>query len=228
MIEWPAPESLGRATTYSSGTALLRQEEPFHCLYWIEAGLIRVTTLTAGHHALLAVRRPGWLLGAVPAITGNELSVSATAWSDCSVRPLPLAKFHALRLTEPSVGLYVQRMLALEAEEQAQRAARLAGATVRQRLVHVLRDLLRYGGRRRGDGSVRLMLHMSVTELANLAATSREEASRLLSRFVQEGMLVRDREWIFAPAQSSLLLTQDKDAALCAQRPSSILEVSPH
>jgi CRP-like cAMP-binding protein len=203
---WPAPACLGRPRTYPPATALLRQDEPFHCLYLIEAGLVRITTHTGnGHHAFLAARRQGWLLGAVSAISGNSPLGSAVTWSECTLRSISIEAFQTLRRTDPEVGCWLQALLASEAEEQSRRTALLAGATVRERLEEVLRELLRYAGQRRSDGSVRLTAHVSVTELASLAATSREEASRLVSRFMSDGLLARDHDWLVAPARSRLL-----------------------
>lgn len=207
LTDWPLPESLGRSRTCTAGTMLLRQGEPFQCLYWIEAGLVRVSALKAGgQEVLLAVRRPGWLLGAVSAVTGNSPVGSAVTWTTCVVRPMPIGTFQNLRTTDLSVGGWVQRMLASEAEEQARRTAAMVGAPVRLRLERVLHELLRDAAHRRADGSRCLVAHVSVTELARLAVTSREEASRLISQFVREGLLARDRDWLVAPAGSPLLL----------------------
>jgi CRP/FNR family transcriptional regulator, cyclic AMP receptor protein len=196
---------MAASSLYPRGTTLFREGDTIRTVYLVLSGVISLRSFQNGHEQLVALRTPGWLLGAAQAVRGDTHMANAVAMTRCELSALDVHQFHRLRRTDADLRDRLQRMLADEVAEQFRRAAAAAGANCLARLQHMVSDLFHSNGQRRADGSVRLMLDLSVTDLANLVGVGREHLSRMLPRLAAENMLVRERGWFIAPAGSPLL-----------------------
>jgi CRP/FNR family transcriptional regulator, cyclic AMP receptor protein len=186
------------------GSRVFREGEPVRCVYFITHGVVKLVSSAAGREVLVATRTRGWILGAVAAILNKSHRSTAITMSECQLVPLPLTEFHESRYQQQDMSMWLHDMLAREVEEQLARSRDLVTANVRGRLEQLLGDLLMCSGRTRTDGSVKLTLSVTVTEIADLIGASREQVSRTISRLVKEGILRRHKNWFEFPSTSPI------------------------
>jgi CRP-like cAMP-binding protein len=196
---------MGPPSCYPKGTILFREGDPIRSVYLVLSGVMSLRSFQAGREVLVAVRTAGWLLGAASAIHGAAHLATAVAMTPCELRPMSDRDFGRFRRTDAEFRERLQEMLAEEVAEQFARAAAVAGGDCQARLEHLLASLFRASGQQRPDGSVRLTLDLSVTDLANLVGVGREYISRLLPKLSATGVLVRERDWFVATPDSRLL-----------------------
>jgi len=216
---WPCREYLESPHFFPRNARVFREGDPIRAVYFIKAGIVKIVSSVEGRDVLLALRTDYWPLGSVSATLGAPYTGSAITMTECQLCPVPVADFHRLRNTVPAVSIWFQHVLATELENQFHRTRQLATAGVTVKLEELLLRMLRLASRKRQDGSLRLDVQVSVTELADLVCASREHVSRVLTRLQARGIVVRDRDWIVAPAASPLtrLALQDRERPCVTQ-----------
>jgi CRP-like cAMP-binding protein len=202
---WPDDSVLGPCIGYPVGATVTRGGQPVRTLHFITSGVIRLTVARDGDDVFVAVRTPGWLLGAVPAILGVTHTTTGVALTDCELRPLSIAEFDHIRQANHAVGRWLQVMLAREVSEQLSRGAALVGAAGRARVEQLLVELFAAASVEREDGSRKLAFDLTVTDFANLVASGREPVSRIFTALAREAVIGRDRGWLVVPGRSPLL-----------------------
>jgi CRP-like cAMP-binding protein len=201
---WPADDLLGCAITFKKGAVIARAGSEVRTLYLIDRGVVGRFVPTGGREVLVGVRTAGWLLGAVPAITNGRYQATTTALTECVLRPLPIAAFRqAIRALD--LGVWLNEMLALDVHAHMRRAAAIGSRRLQALIEELLVELLVAAGRTMSDGSIRLTLQVSVTNVATLVDASRERTSRVLADLDAIGTLTRVGGWLTAPVKSSLI-----------------------
>jgi CRP-like cAMP-binding protein len=186
-------------------TPLFRAGSDVRAVLLIVSGVVGLTVGWPTEPHVVAVRTPGWLLGASTALTGGIHSTTAVALSACEVRRLTVEGFLNLRLHDAAFGAHLQEMLACEVADQLEAAVAFASGDSRKRLEYLIRILFKAFGASRADGSVQLRLPLSVTELAAMVGTGREWTSRILRDLAGARTMVRYRGWFILPKDSPWL-----------------------
>ena len=203
--QWPEERFMGPSVTYPKGSLIFRQGDVVQALYLIVAGVTSLCALHNGRDVLTAVRGPRSLLGVTAAIRGGRHPATSVTMTPCDLRILSVDDFHNLRKGNLAVGEWLQLILAEEAAEQLRRAVLLTAGDCRSRLEQLFGDLFRVSAEMRSDRSVRLTLDVSVTQVADLVAASRERVCRVLSAMAGEAVLIRKQGWFVAPPGSPLI-----------------------
>ncbi len=104
-------------------------------------------------------------------------------------------RFHAILERFPSVSLRLVRILAERLRLAHDKVEMLAGLSVEGRIASsLLRLARRFGEKRRSDTLIQLPL--SREDLAEMAGTTTESASRVASRLSRDGIIRTGRRWI--------------------------------
>ncbi|MFC6145868.1 Crp/Fnr family transcriptional regulator [Corynebacterium nasicanis] len=176
-------------------------------VHLLMSGRVRVTRDTAeGHEITVDIAGPGDVIGPLDTTPRTAVDSAWAMETTCSLflRAESLAeivsRFPALALS--LLRLQEERL----AQAREREVARTTG-TVEQRVAAALLALAEKFGRDRPDGSVLLEVRLRRDDIAGLASTTVESASRAMARMKREGWIDSGREWVSlidAPALSAL------------------------
>lgn len=178
---------------YPAGAVIIREGDRSAWVLVLLSGLVKITSVAVGgHEAVLAVRVPGDILGEMAVMDGRPRSASAVAVEPVSGLWLSATAFAEVLRAEPVVATVLLRIMAARLRYANERRTEFGDSTSAQRLAGLLVDLADRFGRRGRHGTV-IGLRVSQTDLAGLAATSREAVTRTLRAFREEGLLSTGR-----------------------------------
>ncbi|MBL1067745.1 Crp/Fnr family transcriptional regulator [Streptomyces sp. 7-21] len=179
----------GRVVRYPAGTVVIRQSDPSSHVLLIQRGRVKVTAVSAnGYVALLALRRPGDIVGESSALSGLPRSATVTALEACVCSALDRDGFLAYLQEYPSAHAKLSSLLVDRLRAGDRKTLELASLTVRERLAVLLLDLLRSHSRRTPQG-MELTVALSKQELAGSVGASREAVTRLLGEMRRKGIV---------------------------------------
>jgi CRP-like cAMP-binding protein len=200
-----------------AGSVLYEQGDDVHTVHLIEHGLVKLLRTTAGgRRMVVAIRSPGWVLGAGSALMGAPHAAIAETITAASVHSIDAAAFVRMCHTDVAAANTVARMLARECLDQLQQTATIVlGA--RQRLQRLL-ALLADGGTpdTDADGTVRMAVALKHREIAEAIWTSRETVTRLLQVLAADGVAMFRDGALVIPADSPLLAARLRSGARAA------------
>ena len=108
-LKWPDEGLLGPPFQVPRGTVLSRQGNAVGAVWLLISGVARLSIRRGDLDVLVAVRTPGWLLGAAPAFCGTCFTSTAVALTACEVALMSLDSLRAAR-TRPDVSVWLQDM----------------------------------------------------------------------------------------------------------------------
>ena len=188
----------GTRHSYPQGVSVVRQGEDVAAVSRIASGLAKcVSAGPDGSETIIALRGPGWLIGATNALLRTKSPVSVITASPCTVVTLTRQVFEGLigsDLDLPSSLLAVQ---AAEIEDLTTRYGELASGSSRARLIKILRILLSVDLHARpGPARVRLQIPVKEWELAQLVAITPAHLCRLFGALERDKVLRRNKGWL--------------------------------
>lgn len=185
-----------QALAWSEGDPLMMAGQTPGGVYLIMSGRVRVTRDTIdGEEITVDIAAPGDVLGPLDT---TPVPTPDSAWAmetTCAlflraetlgevVEKFPVLALALLRLQEQRLGAGREREVA-----QTTR-------TVEQRVAGVLLQLATRLGQVRPDGSVLLQVRLRRDDIAGLASTTVESASRAMAKMKREGLIDSGREWV--------------------------------
>ncbi|MDT0267698.1 Crp/Fnr family transcriptional regulator [Streptomyces sp. DSM 44915] len=192
---------LGPCVTYKPRTEIIRQHEPSSHVQLIVRGRLMVTTGSPnGYVALLALRRPGDVVGESAALTGQARSATVTTLEAAECVLVTREAFLEFLARHPSAHQKLSALLVHRIRAGDRRALELASMTVRERLAVLLLDLARSHSEPTERGLL-LTVPLSQQEMAGSIGASREAIVRLLAELRGTGVLVtaRRKVWLRRP-----------------------------
>ena len=194
---WRAVEGVKPAQRYRAGTELFGQASAVNETYLIEDGLIRLVRFgDRGQEVTVALRFPGWVLGAASVILRLPSPVTAITATECRLRPIPARLLLRLIETNVAISRYLLEMLSREVYEQIDRTIQLSQCTAQQRLEQLLWDLISQTESIETSRGIRLQFPLKQEEIAQLIAVTPSYLSRMLKRLEQQGLIQRRMGWI--------------------------------
>jgi CRP/FNR family transcriptional regulator len=203
-------ELLPPSQQYPVKRALFRQGAEVENLYFIETGLVKlVRSEENGSEMIVNVRNPGWLLGSAAAILGQRFPTTAVTLTPCLLRRLPVKDFHQLMKTNHDFSWYVHCVHSRDILEQTIRLSELGNLSARQRLEHLLWELISALDLRDPRQSERIQLPLKHSEIAQLIAVTPEHVSRVLKQMEAKKFVQRKKGWIIVPDPQKLYRPND-------------------
>ncbi|WP_344263722.1 Crp/Fnr family transcriptional regulator [Streptomyces sodiiphilus] len=180
---------LGRVVRYPARHHVISEYEPSTHVLLIRRGRMKVTTSAAnGYVVLLALRRPGDIVGESAALSGLCRSATVTTLEEAECVAVGRESFLSFLDTHPAAHTRLSGLLAERVRAGDQRALESAALSVRERLAVLLLELARRHSRPTDDG-VMLTVPLSKQELAGSVGASREAISRLLAELRDRGVV---------------------------------------
>ncbi|HWR53326.1 MAG TPA: Crp/Fnr family transcriptional regulator [Bryobacteraceae bacterium] len=165
-------------------------------LYIAATGKIKLLrTTAAGRNVVVEVITPGNFFGTVSALGSEEYSETAVAHTHCCVLTLAAADFQKVLRRYPGVALAALGIVAARLRELHDTVEKLSAHSAEQRIAATLLKLAEKIGEQR-DGTLVIQMPLSHQDLADMAGTTRETASRTLTRFRKAGLIRTGRHWI--------------------------------
>lgn len=184
-------EALGAALTsasFAQDEALFLQGDPCAALVCIQQGRVALRIHdSAGHSALVGLRREGDILG-LPALLGTDRhTVSAEALTETRACLIDAGAALALLDRSPSLRRALLRRMATELNELRTRQLLARMPSVRRRLLAVLLELRGPFGSAAPDGVLTVELPISRRDLASMVGATPETLSRVIAELTRDG-----------------------------------------
>jgi CRP/FNR family cyclic AMP-dependent transcriptional regulator len=166
--------------------------DPGDGCYRIEDGLVKVALVSPnGAERILAVLGRAALIGELAILDGQPRSATVTALRPTKLSFFPRAAFQTLADGEPLIYRHLTVLLAQRLRETNASIASASFLPLDGRIARILLDLAEAFGKDVGQG--RVLIHQKVTQgdVAAMAGIARENASRILNRFIRDRHLSR-------------------------------------
>jgi CRP-like cAMP-binding protein len=185
---------------YEAGSIVLREGDPGDTCYILQRGRARVTRQHAdGRTITLTNLGPGEIFGELAMFGGEVRSASVEALDDVQAVAILAGDLKRLLSEHPEIAVKLLAALGEKLREANARIARQSFQKVSSRVAGVLAELAETGSRhappagRRDGAPAEVVVHSTQADLAQLAGTSREAASRFLATLQRAGVVTTRR-----------------------------------
>jgi CRP-like cAMP-binding protein len=174
--------------SYHKGQLIFQQGSRISGLHCINKGKVKVSKVSAnGKEQIIRLAKEGDVLGYRSLMIGNTYSTAAVALTDCVICQVPRLDFLSIIKQNSQFSDSLTLLLAKSLGQAEERMLHTAYKSVRERLAEAL--LLLHEVFQPETNTV-FSIPVSRDDLAALASTAKETASRLLSEFRDEGLVV--------------------------------------
>lgn len=193
-----------RIRRYGIGEAIFHQHDSGEGLYLVARGAVRLFLRSDdGQELTIARFEPGEFFGELGAIDEEPRSATAVAAEPSDLLVLHRSDFLSYLRARPEAAVFCLRILARRLRQADAQLGDATFLTLPARLAKTLVELGRNYGKQLPDGSVRVTLRLTQTELASMVGGSRPTVNQLLQRFRRLG-------WINIEGRSLILLQEDR------------------
>ncbi|HEX3318063.1 MAG TPA: Crp/Fnr family transcriptional regulator [Solirubrobacteraceae bacterium] len=179
--------------SYSSGEVVFREGDESNTAYVVRTGHARaVRQHSDGRTLTLAQFGPGEVFGELAMFDSDRRSATIEAIEDLELLAILAGDMHRLMGEHPDIAVKLVRTLGRRLREANDRLTRQSFQTVQSRVATVLAELVRDA---RSEGAVEADVLITATqaEVAQLAGSSRESASRFLAVLERAGIISQGR-----------------------------------
>lgn len=199
------------ANHYSKGETIYRQSDSSTMLRVVVAGNVKLVSHTLeGEGVLLDMLQPGDFFGNPAADSRDVYNETAETQTSACILSIRIADFRNIMNEYASVAMSVLDITADRLNESRQRIRHLTTLPVKKRLAHILVTLSNKFGEKHSRGLL-IQLPLSRKDLADMAGTSAETASRVMSRFQDDGLITSGRQWVALKNKPKLLRISAED-----------------
>ena len=192
----PELEKIARVAVprrYPSGSIILREGDPGDTCYILQDGRARVTRQHAdGRTITLTNLGPGEIFGELAMFGGDVRSATVEAVDDVEAVAILAGDLKRMLNEHPEIAVKLLSALGEKLREANARIARQSFQKVSSRVAGVLVELAETGSRPDGVPH-EVVVHSTQSDLAQLAGTSREAASRFLATLQRAGVVTTRR-----------------------------------
>jgi CRP/FNR family cyclic AMP-dependent transcriptional regulator len=182
--------------SYPAGTIILREGDPGDTCYILRSGGARVVRQHADGRAItLTNLGPGEIFGELAMFDGEVRSATVEAIDDVQAIAILAGDLKRLLNDHPEIAVKLLGALAERLRETNARISRQSFQKVSSRVAGVLVELVETGTRagRAAPPAGEVVVRSTQADLAQLAGTSREAASRFLATLQRAGVLTTKR-----------------------------------
>ena len=179
--------------TYQAGEAIFREGDSGDTCYVIRKGAVKVsTTHSSGRAITLAELRSGEMFGELAMFRGETRSASVEAIEPTEAVALLAPDMQRLMRRHPDIAVKMLAELAERLRAANERVARQSFQTVAGRVATALLEQVEA---RQAEGAAEsdVLLEGTQSDIAQLAGTSRESASRFLATLERAGLVTTGR-----------------------------------
>jgi CRP-like cAMP-binding protein len=180
---------LGTRKTFSKGNVILMEDEIGSALFIIMDGKVKVSRLDeTGKEVILSILGPGEVFGEMSLLDGMKRSATVSALTDTEVFIIYRDDFLNLLNQHPQIAISLLKELTQRLRKADMQIKSLSLKDAEGRIGCVLMMLADDLGKMY-KGQVIVEGLPTQQDLANMAGTSRETVSRILSKFEKRGLI---------------------------------------
>lgn len=185
-----------RQQHYHASSRIYSVGEDARRLAIVAAGSVKVQRPTwDGRDVLLDFLVPGDHFGSLVELGDEVYPDTAIAHTECCILSTTSVEFAQMLTEYPSVAIDSLSIVAARLREAQSTIEHLSAYPVEQRLARALSHLVVKTGIER-DGATLINIPLSRQDLADMAGTTVETASRVMSEFKRDGLISSGRMWI--------------------------------
>lgn len=193
------------ANHYSKKETIYRQGDSATMLRVVVAGKVKLISHTLeGEGVLLDMLQPGDFFGNPTAGSRDVYNETAETQTSACILSIRISDFRDIMNEYPSVAMSVLDITAERLKQSRQRIRHLTTLPVKKRLAHILVTLANKFGEKHSRGLL-IQLPLSRKDLADMAGTSAETTSRIMSQFQEEDLITSGRQWVAIKDKPELL-----------------------
>lgn len=179
--------------SYEAGEVVFREGDEGNSCYVVRGGLLRATkTHSDGRTIALTELRPGDMFGELALFSGETRSATIEALEPTTTVALLADDIRRLLLAQPDIAIKMLAGLADRVRGANERIASQSFQSVPSRVAGVL--LTQVEARRdEGDADGTVVVNATQSDIAQLAGSSRESASRFLATLERAGVVTLQR-----------------------------------
>jgi CRP-like cAMP-binding protein len=179
-----------------AGEFFFLQGDEAECMYVLLKGRVKLSQVGAnGQQALIRVITPTSLFALVALTTASSYLVTAQAAEDSQALYWRREELMEAIIRVPTMAVNAMRIMAEQIQEIQERFRQASTEPVEKRLAHTLIRLAAQSGKRVEAG---ILIDLTVTrqDLAEMSGTTLFTASRMLSRWEEQGLVISNREQV--------------------------------
>jgi CRP-like cAMP-binding protein len=179
--------------TFGPGQLVVREGDTGDTCYVVRAGHFRaVREHSDGRTITLATFGPGDIFGELAMFDAERRSATVEALEDSEVGAILGADMRRLLNAHPDIAVKLLGALSRRLRETNERLTRQSFQTVQSRVASVLAELVA-AARAEGAAEADVLITATQADLAQLAGSSRESASRFLAVLERAGVITQGR-----------------------------------
>ncbi len=166
---------------YPAGVELFRQDDPATHIYFIESGIVELSTIgTSGKKTIIDLRRRNWLLGVTEICVEEAYAATATTLTRCTIRQISSNEFMDRLTKDGTLSIALIRMLSREVRGSFENITALGSMSAPERLRRFIYELISEedSDKLRINGKIELPLKSD--ELAEIVAVTPQHLYRIL------------------------------------------------
>lgn len=181
---------------YDEGQVIYAAGEPAQRFSVVATGKVKLErTAASGRGILLDLLTSGEFFGCLAQRGDTTYREIATAQTACCVLSVAVDRFRAMLHRYPPVALAALELTAARLRAAQETMEQQSGRSAEARIAALLLKLGDKLGESR-EGALLLQAPLSRQDLADMAGTTIETASRVLSAFRREGLVQSGRRWV--------------------------------
>ena len=184
-----------RRRTLPGGTPVVYKGDPSGSLYLIESGRVKVHQATAsGSEVILNILGPGDFFGEMSLLDGQPRSADISTLEPSALLLLEGEALRGLLMDQPAAAWTLLQILSLRVRDANMQAEMMMTRDVPGRVAACLLRLAETQGTALPNGSLRVNVSLTQSDLAALIGATRERVSRALSAFRESGAIQWDKD----------------------------------
>lgn len=182
-------EARSKAREFARGTPVYLPLDGTNAVYLLASGRVKICHLTPdGKQSILAFIEPGELFGELVLFDDEPRDEYAEALEKSTIVQVPGEVMQQLMEAHSGVTLGVTKLIGLRRRRIERRLKNLLFLSNRDRLTHLLLELAEQYGKPE-SGGLKLRIHLSHQDLANVIGSTRETVTVVLGEMQSEGLL---------------------------------------
>lgn len=174
---------------YAKGESIVVPNEPMHCLFILNEGVVKVTRESnENKEQILYLLSENEFFGETSLFANVPSMISASALTETLLCTISKADFQGLIIKYPMIALKVLEELSLRLNKLENMLENTGGKSIDERLVQLLSDFSSKYGEIQDQGTL-INLPLNREEIANYLGLSRETVSRKLAKLHKQGDL---------------------------------------
>jgi CRP-like cAMP-binding protein len=189
---------------FRRGNMIYFPDDPGRSILVLLRGRVKIKSLTAqGKETILAFIEEGEVFGELALFDSEPRQEYAEAVENSQVLVIPTEDLHWLLERRPDVALSITKLMGLRRRRIENRLRNILFCSIRERIIHLLLELLETYGRRLGFGW-EIGLRLSHQDLANLIGATRETVTLGLGQLRSEQCIRVSRQRIIVVNREAL------------------------